>query len=93
LLQVFLGTRRTVCAAGEVPKSLKQKVLDRIKFIPLVLCPFTGFPRPANEHAFWPGCVLLIAPVLSSAQSIPAVKAKALDNSEITLPNPGSQQV
>ena len=30
---------------------------------------------------------------LSSAQSIPAIKAKALDNSEITLPSPGSQQV
>jgi hypothetical protein len=29
---------------------------------------------------------------LSSAQSIPATKAKALDNSEITLPSPGSQQ-
>src|SRR6516225_1077388 len=37
--------------------------------------------------------LLLITPVLSSAQSIPAVKAKALDNSEITLPNPSSQQV
>src|SRR6516164_7130324 len=37
--------------------------------------------------------LLLIIPVLSSAQSIPAVKAKALDNSEITLPIPGSQQV
>ena len=35
----------------------------------------------------------LIAPVLSSAQSIRAVKAKALDDSEITLPNPSSQQV
>src|SRR5262249_2263121 len=30
--------------------------------------------------------------ILSSAQSIPAIKAKALDNSEITLPSPGSQQ-
>jgi hypothetical protein len=30
---------------------------------------------------------------LSSAQSIPAVKAKALDNSEITLPNPGNQRI
>jgi len=29
---------------------------------------------------------------LTSAQSIPAIKAKALDNSEITLPSPGSQQ-
>ena len=29
---------------------------------------------------------------LSSAQSIPAVKAKALDNSEINLPSHGSQQ-
>src|SRR5215470_8787118 len=37
--------------------------------------------------------LFLITPVLSSAQSIPAVKAKALDNSEITLPNPDSQQV
>src|SRR5215467_14594094 len=30
--------------------------------------------------------------ILSSAQSIPAIKAKALVNSEITLPSPGSQQ-
>ena len=30
---------------------------------------------------------------LSSAQSIPAIKAKALDNSEIILPSPGSQQL
>ena len=30
---------------------------------------------------------------LSSAQSIPPVKAKALDNTEVTLPQPGSQQV
>ena len=29
---------------------------------------------------------------VSSAQSIPAIKAKALDNSEITLPSPGNQQ-
>ena len=29
---------------------------------------------------------------LSSAQSFPAIKAKALDNSEIILPSPGSQQ-
>lgn len=29
---------------------------------------------------------------LSSAQSIPIIKAKALDNSEIILPNPGSRQ-
>lgn len=29
---------------------------------------------------------------LSSAQSIPGIKAKALDNSEIILPSPGSQQ-
>ena len=36
--------------------------------------------------------LFLITPVLSSAQSIPAIKAKALDNSEITLPNPNSQQ-
>jgi len=33
----------------------------------------------------------LIAPVLSSAQSIPAIKAKALDNSEITLPQSEQQ--
>jgi hypothetical protein len=32
------------------------------------------------------------APLLCSAQSIPAIKAKALDNSEIILPNPGSRQ-
>lgn len=30
---------------------------------------------------------------LSSAQSIPAFKGKALDNSEIILPSPGSQQL
>lgn len=37
--------------------------------------------------------LFLFIPALSSGQSIPAVKAKALDNSEITLPNPSSQQV
>jgi hypothetical protein len=36
---------------------------------------------------------VLLAPTFSSAQSIPAIKAKALDNSEITLPSPGSQHV
>jgi len=30
---------------------------------------------------------------LSTAQSIPGIKAKALDNSEIVLPNPGSRQI
>lgn len=35
---------------------------------------------------------LLLVPLASFAQSIPAVKAKALDNSEITLPNPGGRQ-
>ena len=30
--------------------------------------------------------------VLSSAQSIPQIRAKALDNSEIALPGPGSKQ-
>jgi hypothetical protein len=29
---------------------------------------------------------------LSSAQSFPVIKAKALDNSEIILPSPGSRQ-
>jgi len=33
------------------------------------------------------------AAALTSAQSIPPIKAKALDNSEIILPNPGSQQL
>jgi len=37
--------------------------------------------------------LFLLTASLSSAQSIPAVKAKALDNSEITLPNPTSQQI
>lgn len=37
--------------------------------------------------------LFLVIPVLCPAQSIPAVKAKALDNSEITLPIPSSQQV
>ena len=37
--------------------------------------------------------LFLVTPLLSLAQSIPAVKAKALDNSEITLPIPSSQQV
>src|SRR5215471_15432383 len=37
--------------------------------------------------------LFLTPPVLSSAKSTPAIKAKALDNSEITLPNPSSQQV
>jgi hypothetical protein len=36
--------------------------------------------------------LFLFTATLSSAQSIPAVKAKALDHSEITLPNPVSQQ-
>jgi hypothetical protein len=36
---------------------------------------------------------VLLTPTLSSAQSIPGIKAKALDNSEIVLPNPGSQQI
>jgi hypothetical protein len=36
--------------------------------------------------------LFLLTATLSSAQSIPAIKAKALDNSEITLPNSGSQQ-
>jgi hypothetical protein len=34
-----------------------------------------------------------VAAALSSAQSIPAIRAKALDDSEITLPGPGSRQV
>jgi hypothetical protein len=37
--------------------------------------------------------LFLVAVALCSAQSIPAVKAKALDNSEIILPSPGSRQV
>ncbi len=36
--------------------------------------------------------LLFFAPVACLAQSIPAVKAKALDSSEVTLPNPESQQ-
>jgi len=36
--------------------------------------------------------VILFMDSVCFAQSIPAVKAKALDNSEITLPNPGSHQ-
>lgn len=36
---------------------------------------------------------VLLAPTLSSAQSIPAIKAKALDNSEIALPDPGRRQI
>ena len=40
--------------------------------------------------------ILLSVPLtatLCSAQSIPAIKAKALDNSEITLPDLGSRQI
>jgi len=37
--------------------------------------------------------LFLFTAALSSAQSIPTVKAKALDNTEITLPNVNSQQV
>src|SRR5215472_1431603 len=37
--------------------------------------------------------LFLMTAVLSSAQSIPVVKANALDNSEITVPNPSGQQV
>ena len=36
--------------------------------------------------------LLCFTAALSSAQSIPAIKAKALDNSEIVLPDPGSRQ-
>jgi hypothetical protein len=36
--------------------------------------------------------LFFVTAALSSAQSIPAIKAKALDNSEIILPSPGSQQ-
>lgn len=36
--------------------------------------------------------LFFVTSILSSAQSIPAIKAKALDNSEIALPSPGSQQ-
>jgi len=36
---------------------------------------------------------VLLTPGLCSAQSIPAIKAKALDNSEVALPNPESRQV
>lgn len=37
--------------------------------------------------------LLCFAAVLSSGQSMPAIKGKALDNSEITLPSNGSQQI
>lgn len=36
--------------------------------------------------------LFFVTAALSSAQSIPAIKAKALDNSEIILPSPGSHQ-
>jgi hypothetical protein len=36
--------------------------------------------------------LILVAATLSSAQSIPAVNAKALDDSEVTLPDPGRRQ-
>lgn len=36
--------------------------------------------------------LFLITATFSSAQSIPAVKAKALDDTEVTLPDPGRQQ-
>lgn len=37
--------------------------------------------------------LLLFTATLSSAQSIPAIKAKALDNSEVAIPNSGSRQI
>jgi hypothetical protein len=37
--------------------------------------------------------LLLFTATLASAQSVPIVKAKALDNTEVTLPNPGGQQI
>jgi hypothetical protein len=37
--------------------------------------------------------LLLFTVTLASAQSVPLVKAKALDNSEVMLPNPGGQQI
>ena len=36
--------------------------------------------------------LFLFTATLSSAQSIPAVKAKALDDTEVTLPDPGKKQ-
>ena len=36
--------------------------------------------------------LFFFAATLTSAQSIPAIRAKALDDSEIILPSPGSQQ-
>lgn len=36
---------------------------------------------------------VLLTPALVYAQSIPAIRAKALDNSEIALPNPGRQEL
>ena len=36
--------------------------------------------------------LFLFTATLSSPQSIPTVKAKALDDTEVTLPNPGTQQ-
>ena len=41
---------------------------------------------------FWLSLLLLFTCALSSAQSIPAVKAKSLDGSEVTLPDSSSQQ-
>jgi len=37
--------------------------------------------------------VFFFSATLTSAQSIPAIRAKALDNTEIVLPNPGSRQI
>lgn len=37
--------------------------------------------------------LLLFSATLTSAQSIPVIHAKALDNSEITLPNPSGRQI
>ena len=37
--------------------------------------------------------VFFFSATLTSAQSIPAIRAKALDDSEIVLPNPGSRQI
>jgi hypothetical protein len=55
-----------------------------------------GRTKPAKRAVFCLGIAMLAAAILvggTSAQSIPPVKAKALDDSEVILPKPGSTQL
>ena len=47
----------------------------------------------ALQRALFSALVCIVTAAACPAQSIPSVKAKALDNSEVVLPQPGSSQV